>query len=359
MRSSTSSQRSKLMEGQKVWVKVGRSNHVATVKHVHRRTATVKWWIRGDIEEVKIANIEQWIGQQVQGIMLLLAVSVFFLLMHFHHLVCKYIEDSLAHSAALTKGESNNLSKNADAVRVTQRGKDLCCRGSDTGAFRCPSETKIGDIGYTFSKLFNAGWFEGKVIQIRTCASELFFYRNCVNLSKRLMHKCLLEDGKTRRVEYSDGDLEDLSVKDLRNLAKFAKKRTCGNHKPNASSAGKARQSTILFDQNEYDELYQRYLSERNERKMHVLPSGMTIRKWHRGRYIDLLPECKSLKTKIDALLKARDHKEVYIILSQLRKWEINPQNNTGIFDDQEDSEDVQYQEYVDSTQTDNYFDLT
>jgi hypothetical protein len=98
-----------------------------------------------------------------------------------------------------------------------------------------------------------------------------FVDRNCVNTSKCLMHKCLLEDGKTRRVEYEDGDLEDLSIKDLRNLAKFA--RTCGNHKPNASSAGKARQSTILFDQNEYNELYQRYLSERNERKIHVLPS--------------------------------------------------------------------------------------
>lgn len=32
------------------------------VKHVHRRTATVKWWIRGDIEEVKIANIEHMDG---------------------------------------------------------------------------------------------------------------------------------------------------------------------------------------------------------------------------------------------------------------------------------------------------------
>lgn len=84
----------------------------------------------------------------------------------------KYIEDSLAYSAALTGGVSNNPSQNTDAVRVTQRGKDLRCKGSDTAAFRCPCETKIGDIGYTFSKLFNAGWFEGKVIQIRTCASE-------------------------------------------------------------------------------------------------------------------------------------------------------------------------------------------
>jgi hypothetical protein len=44
--------------------------------------------------------------------------------------------------------------------------------------------------------------------------------------------------------------------------------------------------------------------------------------------------------------------------LSQLREWEINPQK-TGIFHDQEDSEEAQYQDYVDLTQIDNYVDLT
>jgi hypothetical protein len=44
--------------------------------------------------------------------------------------------------------------------------------------------------------------------------------------------------------------------------------------------------------------------------------------------------------------------------LSQLREWEIDPQK-TGIFYDQEDSEEVQYQDYVDLTQIDNCVDLT
>ena len=34
------------------------------------------------------------------------------------------------------------------------------------------SEVQMGDVGYKFRKLFDAGWFEGKVIEIRPLAGE-------------------------------------------------------------------------------------------------------------------------------------------------------------------------------------------
>ncbi|KAL3771290.1 hypothetical protein ACHAWO_005947 [Cyclotella atomus] len=61
------------------------------------------------------------------------------------------------------------------------------------------TEPDIGFVGYKFRKLFDAGWFDGKVIEIRPLA----------------------QGGKDRRVVYTDGDMEDLSVDDLRDLAKL------------------------------------------------------------------------------------------------------------------------------------------
>jgi hypothetical protein len=37
------------------------------------------------------------------------------------------------------------------------------------------AEVEIGNVGYKFRKLFDAGWFEGKVIEIRPLAGELRF----------------------------------------------------------------------------------------------------------------------------------------------------------------------------------------
>ncbi|KAL7517316.1 hypothetical protein ACHAWX_002248 [Stephanocyclus meneghinianus] len=61
------------------------------------------------------------------------------------------------------------------------------------------SEVELGNVGYKFRKLFDAGWFDGKVIEIRPLA----------------------EGGKDRRVLYTDGDMEDLSLDDLQELAKL------------------------------------------------------------------------------------------------------------------------------------------
>jgi len=59
---------------------------------------------------------------------------------------------------------------------------------------------RLGDVGYVFKKRFDTGWFTGEVKQIRLGA----------------------KNGKTRRVRYTDGDIEDLSVQDLINLSTSA-----------------------------------------------------------------------------------------------------------------------------------------
>ena len=56
---------------------------------------------------------------------------------------------------------------------------------------------KIGAIGYKFKKYFKGhGWFEGRVSEINIGAKEK----------------------KDRRVIYSDGDVEDVSIKQLKSL---------------------------------------------------------------------------------------------------------------------------------------------
>jgi hypothetical protein len=66
----------------------------------------------------------------------------------------------------------------------------------DAIGFDWKKSTKvIGDVGYVFRKEFNEGWFTGTVVKI-------------------------MEDGD-RRCEYSDGDVEDLLLDDLVQLAKL------------------------------------------------------------------------------------------------------------------------------------------
>ena len=59
------------------------------------------------------------------------------------------------------------------------------------------SHNVIGDVGYMFRKRFDTGWFGGEVTEI------------CLGAA----------NGKDRRVVYSNGDAEDLSVQDLVKLS--------------------------------------------------------------------------------------------------------------------------------------------
>jgi len=62
---------------------------------------------------------------------------------------------------------------------------------------RPKKEVSVGDVGYTFRKKFNEGWFTGKVVKIRPGAAH----------------------DKDRRCLYEDGDEEDLSLEELKILA--------------------------------------------------------------------------------------------------------------------------------------------
>eukprot|EP00956_Cyclotella_meneghiniana_P006748 scaffold9008_cov56-Cyclotella_meneghiniana.AAC.1 len=76
----------------------------------------------------------------------------------------------------------------------------------------------IGDVGYVFNKRFDEGWFVGEVVEIRPNAAQ----------------------GKTRRCRYNDGDEEDLSLAELRALAKLDNSPTSTSPKTKFNAAASA-----------------------------------------------------------------------------------------------------------------------
>ena len=72
----------------------------------------------------------------------------------------------------------------------------------------CPTAS-IGEVGYVFRKQFDDGWYYGEVVKIRSGTAK----------------------GKDRQCRYTDGDEEDLSMRELQTLAKLdkmAEKKTRG-----------------------------------------------------------------------------------------------------------------------------------
>jgi hypothetical protein len=65
-----------------------------------------------------------------------------------------------------------------------------------------PTPVAIGEVGYCFRKQFDDGWYVGKIVDIRRGASKQ----------------------KDRRCVYTDGDREDLSMKELQTLATLESK---------------------------------------------------------------------------------------------------------------------------------------
>ena len=89
------------------------------------------------------------------------------------------------------------------------------------------------------------------------------------------------------------------------------------------------------FDEKDYNTLYQRYLTPRIRENVQ-LAGGMTLRRQYKGRIIDDQKTVgyKKLKSKIDILLKKQNHEEVYVLLCQLRDWELNPMKVPDVFKD-------------------------
>ena len=115
-------------------------------------------------------------------------------------------------------------------------------------------KVRVGDVGYTFRKEFNDGWFHGVVVEIRPGAGESshidvawpwfpsllpsscdscnlysLVSRNCFSLGIFILFFSSTNGGtaggRDRRCYYEDGDSEDLSLSQLRNLALLDKER--------------------------------------------------------------------------------------------------------------------------------------
>lgn len=74
----------------------------------------------------------------------------------------------------------------------------------DNGGDKAKKDVPVGNVGFRFTKHFpNHGWFEGEVVALRPGA----------------------KGGRDRRVVYSDGDMEDMSLAQIRQAVSKSKKR--------------------------------------------------------------------------------------------------------------------------------------
>mmetsp|Transcript_26188 Transcript_26188/g.56211 ORF Transcript_26188/g.56211 Transcript_26188/m.56211 type:complete len:1361 (-) Transcript_26188:477-4559(-) len=94
------------------------------------------------------------------------------------------------------------------------------------------------------------------------------------------------------------------------------------------------------YDEDDYATLHQRYLMPRIRQKV-ALAGGITLRRQCRGRVIDQKTRgFRMLRSKVDALLKKRNHGEVYRLLCQLRSWELDPRRVPAAFQDGSNRDD-------------------
>ena len=100
-------------------------------------------------------------------------------------------------------------------LKVGGTKAEIVQRIKDYDAAASIGDASIGDVGYTFRKLFDAGWYTGIVVKIRPGAAN----------------------DKDRRCFYEDGDEEDLSLAELKLLAKLDPKFVGSDSNDAASTA--------------------------------------------------------------------------------------------------------------------------
>lgn len=123
---------------------------------------------------------------------------------HAKELVDRYMKMEAWHK----KSEDGSSSKSSDGKK-NNNNQDSNNSNNDN--------IEIGDVGYEFQKLFDAGWFTGKVTEIIPVGNS-----------------------KDRRCVYNDGDVEDLSLEELQRLAKLDPK---NKQKPKISIKLKVKQT--------------------------------------------------------------------------------------------------------------------
>ena len=115
------------------------------------------------------------------------------------------------------------------------------------------------------------------------------------------------------------------------------------------SSDGKDKSSEVSIDEEDFEQLRQRYLLPRIQLRSE-LPTGMTLRRTCKPRLIDLkTPGFQRLRIRIDELTKKNDRLEVYRLLCQVRDYEIDPSRVPAVM--QEQNEDGDVNEVFDLTQ--------
>jgi hypothetical protein len=120
-------------------------------------------------------------------------------------------------------------------------------------------------------------------------------------------------------------------------------------HPELVTSSGNHPSETALFDEQDFEELRQRYLLPRIQLNSE-LPTGMTLRRTCRARLIDLkTPGFQRLRVRIDELIKKNDKLEVYRLLCQVRSYEIDPSRVPQVM--QERNQDGDVTELFDLTQ--------
>lgn len=115
--------------------------------------------------------------------------------------------------------------------RIEQQNQLTTTENEKGGDDQKKIQTKmLGEVGYEFRKEFDTGWYTGKVVEIRSLAGKRLQHGKCsyLALSSSLLSFPTLfglltwpENGYDRRCVYSDGDIEDLRLEDLEQLAKL------------------------------------------------------------------------------------------------------------------------------------------
>lgn len=131
-----------------------------------------------------------------------------------------------------TKLPAKRVSKQVEIFNPRAEGMGQLKKAPIKTEEKKSSGINVGDVGYTFRKQFEDGWYSGEVIKIRHGAGKFILLYTCVDVScinsdsiytlSLLLCICAVvcesAGGRDRRCLYEDGDSEDLSIVELNTL---------------------------------------------------------------------------------------------------------------------------------------------
>ena len=142
--------------------------------------------------------------------------------------------NSLSNTSELTMGKAWNNVEEFDKAYIDsmteEQSEHFRAQPAKIKRRKRGNTHNLGEVGYVFRKQFNVGWFTGEVIEIIDDPEYVGLDRRCL---------------------YSDGDLEDLRLEDLKHLAQLEAQlepNTMSNFSkpPSESEMGKAESNFAL-----------------------------------------------------------------------------------------------------------------